>query len=121
MPGTPVPGTGFSSGPQMPSVQGGGTGVFDVVEARGFGDPPCLRRADAELKPEAARACRDRLARVLRAELGPAEDVDHVDGFVDLSDRRHAGDAEHLVAVGPHRDHAVALLQEVGHDAVALA
>jgi hypothetical protein len=55
------------------------------------------------------------------AELGPAEDVDEVDRPVHVEQRRCARDAEHLVAVRPHRDAVVALREQVAHHAVALA
>ena len=101
-------------------MEGRSTGIFDVVQAGGFGDLSGFRRADAELQPEAPGARCRRLARVLRAELRPAEHINHVDRLVDLADRGHAGDAEHLIAVGAHRDHPVALREQVAHDAVAL-
>ena len=40
---------------------------------------PAVRVRDAELEPQAPRADRDRLARVLDAQVRPAEHVDDVD------------------------------------------
>ena len=74
--------------------------------------PSCSQSAPTPAAT-ASRACS-------RGELGAAEDVDEVDRPVDLGERAHAGDAEHLVAAGrAHGDHAVALREQIAHDAVA--
>src|SRR5437588_41574 len=100
----------------------GRTGILDVVEPALGGDPPCLRRDDPELEPDRAGAGGHGLTGHVRAELGPAEDVDEVDGLTDLRERRDAPDAEDLVAVArPNRYEAVAVLEEIAHHPVARA
>src|SRR6266567_3919061 len=106
--------------PNLPPVNHGGAGVLDVVHVGGFAERPRLRRVQAELKPEGLRARLDRFVRVLRRMLGATEDIHEVDRLLDLSERRHAGNSEHLVAVSrPDRDDSVALVEQILHHAMA--
>jgi hypothetical protein len=88
----------------------GGAEIFDVVQPDGGRDRARLGGADPELEPERARSCRDRVARDVRARLRAAEDVHEIDRLLDLGQRLHARNAEHLVAVPRrHGNHAVAV------------
>src|SRR5919108_3841825 len=69
------------------AVHDGGALVLDVVETGVRRDLPRLPRDDPQLEPERLRAGGDGLARDVRAELRPAEDVDEVDRLVDLCER----------------------------------
>jgi hypothetical protein len=95
--------------------------VFDVVHPGLLCDRPRLGRNQPELEPEGLSADGGRLLGDPRAEFRSPKDVHEVDGFVDFAQGLGDGDAEDLGPVGPHRDHPVALLEEIPHHAVARA
>src|ERR671915_1473434 len=94
--------------------------VFDVVESCFRGDLAGFGRDQAELEPQGARSYLDGLTGVRDECVFSPEHVDQVDRVVDVSEPRHTGHAEYLVVVErPDRNAAVALSEQVAHDAVA--
>ena len=94
--------------------------VLDEIHASLLRDPASVGRPDPKLEPERAGADRRRLPRHVRAELRPPEDVDQVDGLLELRETRHARDAEDLApGLRVHGQHAIPDAHQVIHDAVA--
>ena len=76
----------------------------------------------AELHPQALRADRDRIVGQWPDVVGPPEAVDHVDRPGRLRGRAHIGItglSENLAVLRVHRDHRVAVLEQVLADEVA--
>ena len=93
----------------------GGAIILDVLHPGSLGDRPRLRRDEPELEPEGLGAHGGRLLGDNRAKLGSAKDVHEVDRLVDLGQRLSYWDSEDLGAVGPNREHPVALLEQIPH------
>src|SRR2546423_2616151 len=72
--------------------------VLDVIEARLGCYSARLRRDEAELKPERARAHGDGLAGYVRTGVEAAEHVDEADRLLDLGHGRGARHAQPLLA-----------------------
>src|SRR6266567_7562953 len=99
-------------------MSGSHASVHDNGQPRRFRYPPGLLRGDPKLEPEDLCADRDGLSGDLGSFLGGPENLHHVYGHIDLSQRAEHMLSEELAPTRVYRQDAIALALQVAWDLV---